>query len=164
MQGAAPARLSSRHRPRRQPGRDDMDAVQQDRGEPIAEMQRGLREVVTIAAVGIALILASGVLGKDDWAAELPYDLGIACLIVAGIKFGLRRVLVQTHRIRDFVDFVAHGTNRTSGLSMEELQETLDDPTLSPGQKLILRLEMEHVERMMRRSEDANNDQATEPR
>ena len=132
-----------------------MDAVLQDRGEPKAEMQRGLWEVVTIAAVGVALILASGGLGKDDWAAELPYDLGIACLIVAGIKFGLRRVLMQTHRIRDFLDFVARGTNRTLGLSMEELQETLDDPALSPGQKLIVRLEMEHVERIMRRPEEA---------
>jgi hypothetical protein len=141
-----------------------MDAVRQDRGEPNAAMQRGLREVVTIAAVGIALILASAGLGKDDWAAELPYDLGIACLIVAGIKFGLRRVLTQTHRIRDFVELVAHGTNRRSGLSMEELQEALDDPALSPGQKLIVRLEMEHVERMMRRPEETNTDQATEPR
>ena len=140
-----------------------MDAVQQDRGEPTAEMQRGLREVVTIAAVGIALILASRGLGKDDWAAELPYDLGIACLIVAGIKFGLERVLMQTHRIRDIVNIVAHGTNRTLGLSMEELQETLDDPALSPGQKLIVRLEMEHVERMMRKPEEASKDQATEP-
>ncbi len=131
-----------------------MDAVQQDRGKSMAEMQRGLREVVTIAAVGIALILASGGLGKDDWAAELPYDLGIACLIVAGIKFGLRRVLTQTHRIRDLFDFVAHGTNRTLGLSMEELQATLDDPALSPGQRLMARLEMEHVERIMRGPED----------
>jgi hypothetical protein len=140
-----------------------MDAVQQDRGEPMAEMQRGLREVVTIAAVGIALILAAGGLGKDDWAAELPYDLGIACLIVAGVKFGLRRVLTQTHRIRDFFDLVAHGSNRTLGLSMEELRETLDDPALSPGQRLMVRLEMEHVERMMRRPEEAYTYQATEP-
>ena len=140
-----------------------MDAVQQDRGEPTAEMQRGLREVVTIAAVGIALILASRGLGKDDWAAELPYDLGIACLIVAAVKFGLRRVLTQTHRIRDFFDLVAHGSNRTLGLSMEELRETLDDPALSPGQRLMVRLEMEHVERMMRRPEEAYTYQATEP-
>ena len=58
---------------------------------------------------------------------------------------------------------MAHGTNRTLGLSMEELQKTLDDPALSPGQKLIVRLEMEHVERMMHRPEEASKDQATEP-
>jgi hypothetical protein len=55
-------------------------------------------EVLVLIVIGLVLITVSRVMGKSNWQEELPYDLGIACLILASVDFGIRR---QTRRLNE---------------------------------------------------------------
>jgi hypothetical protein len=69
------------------------------------EIRIGYRSVLAIAIVGVAFIVGSAFLGKKDLKSELPYDIGLACLILAAIEYGLVRGLAilsaVTATIRD---------------------------------------------------------------
>lgn len=54
---------------------------------------QGTKTIVATAVIGVILVAAAGLLGKKDWLIEVVYDLGIACLIIAGIEVGLQRGL-----------------------------------------------------------------------
>jgi hypothetical protein len=85
-------------------GRLAMGHRKRGRKRPRVDADLGIKGNAAIAVVGIALVVASALLGKDDWATELPYDLGIACLIVVGVEIGLQRGLARIpHAVGDLI-------------------------------------------------------------
>lgn len=68
------------------------------------EKSTGTLQIISIAVIGAVCLLVSVLWGNRDLDAimnDLPYDIGIACLIIASVEMGAMRQIARIDRMMD---------------------------------------------------------------
>jgi hypothetical protein len=121
--------------------------------ETASASKHNLITVAVLVVLGIGLIALSTRFGNADVLTDLPYDLGIACLIIAGIEIVLIRAVAAVNRL--ITSFVA--SQSVSG-AITTLEKAMNDPMMPEEHRAMIRTELEKL-RALEQEMPATGDQ-----